>query len=327
MVAMISRRMVTRLFALLAAEGVLREPWASRAIASTPVRRIVFVHGRGQAGLDPAGLKAAWLQDLRIGIEATGAKLPDGLDIVFPYYGNKLEAFVAQSKLPLGDDLKAHGGPQAGEEDYISFRAELVQNLASQAGVTQPEIEAQFGDEPTAHGPQNWAWVIAIIRAIDARHTTLSSSAIEDFIRDVYLYTHYHQVQTAIDAIVREALTTEPCLVVAHSLGSVVAYNVLRNDPRSLVVPLFATIGSPLGIVAVEKKLTPLTFPGPVKAWYNAFDRHDIVALNPLDAAHFAVDPPIENYGAVKNFTENHHSVEGYLEDKFVAGRILAGFG
>jgi hypothetical protein len=264
---------------------------------------------------------------LRIGVEATGAKFPVGLDIEFPYYGDKLEAFVKQSKLPLGDEIKAHGGPNAGEEDYMSFRAEVAQGLASQAGVTQAEIEAQFGNEPTAHGPQNWAWIIAIIRAIDARYTALSAGAIEDFIRDVYLYTHFTRVRDAIDGIVRDALTSEPCVVVAHSLGSVVAYNVLRNDQSSLTVTLLATIGSPLGIVAVRKQLAPLTYPRPVKTWYNAFDPHDIVALNPLDAANFAVDPPIENYGAVNNFTDDHHGVEGYLEDKNVAGRILAGLG
>jgi hypothetical protein len=316
------------LFTVSAAGMVLGKPFVSRAIASAQVRRIVFVHGRGQAKLDPATLKEAWLNDLRIGVEATGAKLPTGLDVAFPYYGDRLEAFVTQSKLPLGDDLKAHGGPNAAEADYLSFQAEFAQNLASKAGITDSEIEAQqLGDEPKAHGPQNWAWVIAIARAIDARYPALSAGTTERFIRDVYLYTHFRQVQSAIDGIVRDAITTEPCVVIAHSLGSVVAYNVLRNDQRSLVVPLFTTIGCPLGVEAVRKKLAPLTSLRSAKVWYNAFDLHDIVALNPLDQTSFNVDPPVENYSGVNNFTDNHHGIEGYLEDKTVAGRIVAALG
>ena len=107
----------------------------------------------------------------------------------------------------------------------------------------------------------------------------------------------------------------------AHSLGTVVAYNILRNDPRSLQMRKLVTVGSPLAIRAVRRSLVPLKSPK-ADAWFNAFDPRDIVALNPLDAANFPVVPEIENKGDVDNFTDNRHGIGGYLSDPVVAREI-----
>ena len=62
--------------------------------------------------------------------------------------------------------------------------------------------------------------------------------------------------------------------------------------------------------------------PGGVAGWYNAFDRHDVVALYPLDTENFGIPPPIENYSLVQNHTDNKHGIDGYLDDAAVAKRI-----
>jgi hypothetical protein len=115
--------------------------------------------------------------------------------------------------------------------------------------------------------------------------------------------------------------------MVGHSLGSVVAYSVLRSDSRSLRVPLYLTLGCPLGIRAIRDQFRPLQYPLPVKEWFNAFDTHDIVALHPLDRANFPVTPEIENYAAVKNSTGNRHGIVGYLDDPRVAQRLSDALG
>jgi len=106
-------------------------------------------------------------------------------------------------------------------------------------------------------------------------------------------------------------------------LGTVVAYSVLCTDRRSLQVPLFATVGSPLAVRAIGDQFRPLRSPAPVSAWYNAFDPRDVVALYPLDASNFPVQPAIVNYGNVKNSTDNRHGIVGYLDDREVAKRVL----
>jgi hypothetical protein len=112
--------------------------------------------------------------------------------------------------------------------------------------------------------------------------------------------------------------------VIGHSLGSVVAYNVLRTDPRSLQIPLFVTAGSPLAIRAVRDEFRPLRSPSAVAAWYNAVDTRDVVALYPLDADNFPVQLAIQNDNKVKNSTDNHHGrSEHGTDDPGVESSIL----
>ena len=148
---------------------------------------------------------------------------------------------------------------------------------------------------------------------------------LERFTRDVFLYTRRSLVQETIDKIVADELTEEPTIVVGHSLGSVVAYSVLRYDERHLDVPLFVTVGSPLGVRTIRNRFRPLKRPE-VGHWFNAFDDRDVVSLYPLDGENFGVEPAIENYDDVNNHTDNRHGIVGYLDDKTVAGRILTQF-
>jgi pimeloyl-ACP methyl ester carboxylesterase len=131
-------------------------------------------------------------------------------------------------------------------------------------------------------------------------------------------------VQRAIDAIVADMLKPDTAVVVGHSLGSVVAYNVLRAAARK--VPHYVTVGSPLGIRAIRKTLVPIGNPIGAKGWYNAYDTRDVVALYPLDKDNFDVDPAITNNGAVQNWTDNRHGIVGYLDDKDVAKAVQSGF-
>lgn len=96
----------------------------------------------------------------------------------------------------------------------------------------------------------------------------------------------------------------------------------LREDPRARQVPLYITVGSPLGVRSIRDQLKPLKSPKPAKAWYNAYDERDLVALYPLDRDNFPVTPAITNDGKVKNHTDNRHGVVGYLDDPAVAKAI-----
>ncbi len=51
-------------------------------------------------------------------------------------------------------------------------------------------------------------------------------------------------------------------------------------------------------------------------------DERDIVALYPLDGRNFSIQPPIENKTDADNFTDNRHSIPGYLSDPEVARRL-----
>ena len=143
--------------------------------------------------------------------------------------------------------------------------------------------------------------------------------------REVFAYLKYPTIAQEVDIIVRKAVVGEgPCVVVAHSLGSVVAYRVLISLAGEVDVRAFITLGSPLGLNAIRTKLPrPLCMPHGVKKWQNAYDDRDVVALLPLDATRWAIRPPIENFDGVKNDTDNAHSISGYLNDRHLGQWVV----
>jgi hypothetical protein len=284
--------------------------------------RLLLVHGRDQQGLDPAALKLEWIDALRTGANAVGRTLPGTIDVSFPYYGDRLDNFASQFDIPLTEDIHSKGSKV--DDDFLAFEAEIARSLQLSAGITDAQVSVEYGSNPKPKGPQNWEWVQAIVRALDKYVGAASQAGIETFMRDVFLYTTRAGVRDAIDEIVAGSLTEQPTVIVGHSLGSVVAYNVLRSNQRMLQIPLFVTIGCPLGIRAIRDQLRPLRFPQWVNAWYNAYDARDIVALYPLDRSNFPVSPDIDNYRMVNNHTNNRHGIIGYLDDPSVANRIIA---
>ncbi len=152
----------------------------------------------------------------------------------------------------------------------------------------------------------------------------MSATTIEFFLRDVYLYVKRPAVRDVIDRMVADMVKPDTTVVIGHSLGTVVAYNVLGAASRK--IPLCVTVGSPLGIRAIRATLVPIRNPVGTKGWYNAFDAHDIVSLYPLDKANFDVNPAITNNGAVQNWTANKHGIAGYLDDANVAKAVHSGF-
>lgn len=101
------------------------------------------------------------------------------------------------------------------------------------------------------------------------------------------LATYFASAERAAQARRRivEALTWHrPRVLVAHSLGSVVAYETLCARP-DVGVEVFVTLGSPLAMrKVVFDRLTPRPFekgirPPGVRQWVNIADRGDFVAV------------------------------------------------
>ena len=182
-----------------------------------------------------------------------------------------------------------------------------------------------YGDNPRERAPWNWEWVQAIIKAIDRNIPSLTQSFLETFMRDVFIYLRSSRARSIIDGVVMERLDARPTIIVSHSLGTVVIYNILRNT-SSLNAPLLVTLGSPLGIRAIQRRFRPLRYPANVGSWINAFDERDVVALNPLDQESFPVTPQIANISSIDNETNNRHGIVGYLNKSEIVLPILNAF-
>ena len=119
-----------------------------------------------------------------------------------------------------------------------------------------------------------------------------------------------------------------PFVVVGHSQGSMIAYDVLcemgrkRDAPD---VPLFVTVGSPLGIREVQDQLEQLTnqkrlgIPGCVRAWLNVADPLDPVAFDKRLKSDFAARKGVsieDNLEWNPDSPRHPHSGTGYLQTK-----------
>jgi hypothetical protein len=285
--------------------------------------KLLLIHGRAQEGKNPTALKSEWLDALSKGLEAASLKLPENIDIVVPFFGDALDSFVHALETPLALNAMAKGG--AGDDKELEFRQQIFSEMAQGYEISDAEILANLDGKPQAHGVTDWKWVRALLKTLDQK-TPLSDGTLDRFTRDVYVYLTYPAIRRGVDKIVSEKLSAGDWVVIGHSLGAVVGYNVLAAVGASsgIKVSRYVTVGAPLGLPSIRDRLDlPLSMPDCVKGWYNAFDQRDVVALYPLDARNFPIDPPIENNDSVVNFTDNRHGIAGYLSNADVARKIV----
>ena len=86
-----------------------------------------------------------------------------------------------------------------------------------------------------------------------------------------------------IRARLLQLLGDDSVVVVAHSLGTVVALEALHQC--STPVPLFVTLGSPISMrtVVLPRLLPqPPCIPEPVSCWLNFWDRDDVIVPRPI---------------------------------------------
>jgi hypothetical protein len=285
---------------------------------------LVLIHGRAQENKDAQALKDSWVESLRKGLGKSNLTLPIvETDIKFPYFGQSL--FDRVSGKP--EDQVAEiiiKGPQASTAER-DFMLAVLKEVAREKGVTEAEIMAVADSAVIQKGIQNWESVQRILKALDRHVPPASTASIAIATQDVYKYLFNPNVTEPIDTGIRKAMTANiATVVVSHSLGTVVAFKMLKEMAQGAgwKVPLFVTLGSPLAVTAIRKRLLPLKHPACVGTWFNAMDPRDLVSLYPLDSANFKIDPEVENKTDVDNFTDNRHGIAGYLEDPVVARRI-----
>jgi hypothetical protein len=159
----------------------------------------------------------------------------------------------------------------------------------------------------------------------------------ETFIQDTNAYFHdpaqkKAMQQRLIDVLERKA--GRPIILVAHSQGSIIAYDVLRRlgtstpTGKPLDIAAFVTIGSPLGIDEVQRKLEESrVMPSAVRAWTNLADVFDPVALDKTLAGEFEGDVAIHDVAVRNKVFWNPHSAVGYLSTPQVQSSVYSVLG
>jgi hypothetical protein len=127
--------------------------------------------------------------------------------------------------------------------------------------------------------------------------------------------------QRLIDQLLALQAQAERLVIVAHSMGTMIAYDVLRRCPDCPPVHTLITIGSPLGVTEVQEKLVAdgakgVDFPAArLQHWINIYDPLDpVCGADPRLANDFAaVDGKQVRDLRESNWGNWRHTVTHYL--------------
>jgi len=156
-------------------------------------------------------------------------------------------------------------------------------------------------------------------------------NAVEAKYPDLHRYRHHPVTRRDVRERLREALREahverRAIMLIAHSMGSVVAYDVLSRSARDLPglhIAHFVTLGSPLGLAGIAEIVAgPLRVPECVARWSNLADPSDYAAqwntrlsndYRPNRAGVVVSDRLVSNGYVNGSGKPNTHKIYGYL--------------
>lgn len=253
---------------------------------------ILLVHGRGMQDRDSVAVRKQWLGALRSGVSTLTREpiLEDG-DVRVVWYADALDPRSSAGCDYAADDLRAKRGAMM-DADFKQF-ATLVGNF--------------FGAITSLAGAGE---DVAQLRALSADAAFLSDARKR--------CASEARLGAAIDGARRQG---RPIIVVAHSLGAVMAYDHLSARSDSGVVSELVTIGSMAGASAIRSLLigedSSSTFgvPRSVAEWTNIRHVGDDLAT-PLTVGHdLLTSPPADE--------PDPHEMAGYLRGTTTARAVV----
>ena len=286
--------------------------------------KLVLVHGINQQDRVPEELQSSWLDWLSSGMPDSNVLQKATVDM--PFYGKVLfDLMHGRNTL----NVIEQGEASSVDAEELAFIAEAMGEAGMAAGLSAQAIamEQHAADGgPVEQGFLMNRRVNAIARLLE-RISPAHGRLVLPLVSQAYAYLRRPGIALAVDQIVGHALDPQvPTVVVAHSLGTVVTFKLMRalaQAGRPMKCPLYVTLGSPLALRAVSAALgVPFVVPPGVDMWVNAVDPSDAVTLGkPLDASTFA--DHIENIMDLQNVSANSsHDVEGYLKERRVAAKV-----
>lgn len=284
---------------------------------SMNAKLIIGIHGLDNKPA-PDILRAWWLAAIAEGISRNCAGRKVDLDLLLAYWADLMyptPVAVAEVAEPYVAAVGSGPLPRAGGS-VSSIAATRIQEGIGKV------LEVVFG-APVAED---------IVR--DALKTRYP---------DIHRYTHDRRTRRAVQERLREQLRFahaggRQIMLIAHSMGSVVAYDVLAVASRTLPglrISHFITVGSPLGLAVVKKAAAaPLRVPQCVARWSNFADPRDHVARwdtrlssdYRANRSGVAVSDHLVINGYVSpSGKPNPHKIYGYLRTPEIS-ELIAGF-
>ncbi len=239
-----------------------------------PPITIVLTHGRGQAFRIPATEKQKWEEALEWGLQRVAAPYFDNIPVEFAFYA---DLWHADSGDEAYDNKSTYG-------KLISIETALALNMAQALGLPSEDYGESWGRDILSE----------VIRLLDAR-LAVGQLVLRLLVRDVAQYLSDADLREKAMARLTNTIRQVggSVLLLAHSMGTIVGYDVLMHNP-GLPVEAFITFGSPLGLPTIRRYVADANgatpFPPGLPRWINVYDENDFVAIVPNLSSFYCCD-------------------------------------
>ncbi|MFE7394156.1 hypothetical protein [Streptomyces sp. NPDC057582] len=279
--------------------------------------RIVGVHGIGWSWKSREEMHETWHDALSTGLR--NIRYPDAGAVTFEaaFYGHLYNGGTGKSG---GDVLYTAADVADG------FEYELLEAMAREA---DPAAFDEESAEPASKG--------LVVRGAQAcldileRTPYLGGMTVSLLIRQIKQVHRYFEdpaLGQEIRGELEAAIQEDTRVVLAHSLGSVAAYEVLWNL-KGVRIDTLITMGSPLGLKSIRRRLARSADAEPgrppsVRRWVNVAAEQDVVALRKRITTLYGGD--VEDF-VVTNPLLHMHDCTRYLTNLRTARAVEAALG
>ena len=263
-----------------------------------------------------------------------------------------LLAGVERVDAPVADAISA----SAGSFDLVSWTYDFyrehrdigIDTAAIEAVIEQPVASEKDIAEATSWRRRLTRWIYTLGDMLPFLIPHVASERMEVHLRDLRRYlrdangiaTHTRRMLKIPLAAATEA--QRPILLIAHSMGSVIAYDSLwelsHGRRQHVDVDLFLTMGSPLGQRYMQKRIKGATasgyerYPSNIRRWTNLAAIGDLTALDPElqndfeEMLELGLLDSFEDHALLTNFRLdgelNVHAEYGYFVNDVTARTI-----
>lgn len=188
---------------------------------------VLMIHGIGQEGSTQQELIDKWTSSLH----GVAPGLLKGSTINMAYYGTTLADWATgKTKAAVGmgaDDTEV----DIGDDEEVKFLASALEEALFESGGGEAEIDAaleEAGDNVVPMDTFIGRRLVGLVRALE-KISPAKGSILLRVVKQGHTYLSAPGAGTAVDAIVRPYLQKSPQVLITHSLGTVVAFKLLRE--------------------------------------------------------------------------------------------------
>jgi hypothetical protein len=290
--------------------------------------KIIFIHGMNQQNYNADNLKQHWLDIFQQGINELKLDiLAKELDISLPFYGDLITKHQLSNRFDL-DAFLPKSWVNFHLHKHNTTAPSTVLNTAPTIPILpyfMPEHELKLSKRLYLASQLFKDKALKEFSVILNNFPKLHESLIHKFLIETYLYLANPQFMDEVHQRILASLEAdETYIIVAHSLGTVIAYNLLQQLQSHYKIQRFITLGSPLAFKVIQSKLTqPIHRPQCLNGdWHNFYSPDDFLTAFPLVNAPFDFQPAILNT-SISTFIHSPHQIAGYLQHPAVIKNIV----